>query len=150
MAGDGRGEQALDLIEEDDTFEAEQLRAAIYWDIRDWVGAAMAYQRLSEPAILADDLMTPEQIKYVMRWAIALYLDQDPEGMTVVRDTFEEAMMVTKYADAFKLIVSGTANPTQLRTVTEELGEIETFQSFMTFLRQDLAQADIETSALAN
>lgn len=150
MAGDGTGEEGLDLIEEDDTREAEQLRAAVYWDIRDWAGAAMAYQRLAEPATMGDEPITAEEMKYVMRWAIALYLDEDPEGMTLVRDMFEDTMMQTKYADAFKLIVSGTANPTQLRTVTEELGEIEIFQSFMASLRQDLAQANVETNAATN
>lgn len=150
MAGDGTGEEGLGLIEEDDTREAEQLRAAVYWDIRDWAGAAMAYQRLAEPATMGDEPITAEEMKYVMRWAIALYLDEDPEGMTVIRDMFEDMMTQTKYADAFKLIVSGTANPTQLRTVTEELGEIEIFQSFMASLRQDLAQANVDTNAATN
>lgn len=140
LAASGRPDQALDTLLSDVSPEADLLRAAIAWDIEDWDMVAESYARLVGDDPLSDFKIDPTESDYILRWAIALSLGSDYEGLDGLRARFGAEMINGANADAFELISGGAVVPGEERSITEELAEIANFENFMSSFREQLRQ----------
>ncbi len=138
-----RGFEALALIEDDASPEAERLRIDILWELREWGAAAELIERsLPEPTRSAAlDEMTSGN---VLSLAVALTLGSQPDRLARVQDTWGEAMARGPHAESFDLL-SGDLTAEQVGSVARELAKVKQAQAFMSNYRETfgaLGEAD--------
>ncbi len=83
--------EAIQLLVGDDSGEAAQLRAEIYWRKQDWPNAALALEAMvprPERGATLDDVSA----KLVVSWATALALGNDERGLAALRRNFGPAL----------------------------------------------------------
>lgn len=137
----GRHDEAIALLEGDDSRYAALLRADIHWSAEKWPEAAAALGKLvPEPA--RDLVLTNRQARMVLDWATALTLAQDDRGVANLRRRYMAAIAKTPFKDAFDLI---TATPEagliDYRSVADRIKQAEDFRSFLASY-QDRLRAD--------
>ncbi len=135
-----QAEEALALIREDDSLDADLLRADIFWQRRDWANVAAVLRRLLRGfEARPRQPLTEKQGQYVLNLAIALTLSNNEIGVDRVRSDYGAAMDNTVYRDAFRLIASPEApGLLDYRTIAGKVSTVENFQAFMTAYRERL------------
>jgi hypothetical protein len=139
-----RAPEAIAMLANDNTRDANRLRADIYWRQRDWKNAAKVFAVLAgEPP--AQGALAPEAARLVLSWAAALTLDGDQQGLAKLRHDFGAAMAATQAADAFKVVAgdgtdAGTGTPTE---IAKRVAQIGTLQSFMSAYKERLANTGL-------
>lgn len=138
LADMNRAEEAIALLEADDSREAHLLRAEIHWKNENWAGAAEALGRIVPPPS-RNLVLTNDEARLVLDWATALTLSRDERGVQNLRRRYMAAMERTPFVDAFDLI---TTTPEEglidYRTVAERIKQAEDFRSFLTAYRERL------------
>jgi len=135
-----KSDVALQLLQHDESIDAQRLRAEIFWDAQDWPRAAQVFGRL----IRADGArpqsgLSEKQALSVLNYAIALTLSDNERGVRRVRDDYGTPMEGTTYRDAFQLITAQkTADAVNARDVAAKVQDAENFQSFLTEYRDRL------------
>lgn len=130
----GEIKKALALLEGDVSHEAEMLRLALYWRGANWVEVASAVRRIIPQQTVKT--LTPKFADLVLRWAIALTMENDTDGLMSLRDRFETAMKETKYAEAFKAIVGVDIGIVpDFKSLVKKTGNLADFQTFLTSYR---------------
>lgn len=128
-------EKGLQLLEGDVSHEAEMLRLALYWRTANWVEVASAVRRIIPQQTV--DSLNPKFADLVLRWAIALTMENDTDGLISLRDRFEKAMSATKYAEAFKAIVGVDVGIVpDFKSLVKKTGNLSDFQTFLTSYRK--------------
>jgi hypothetical protein len=130
--------EAIQALAGDDSSDAAELRAEIYWRTRDWLDAGAAFeslvQRPQRGAALDDSTA-----RLVLTWATALSLGNDERGLAALRHSFGPAMASTPYKDGFDLLTSAMDRDVpDLPAVAAKIREAEGFQSFMSNYKQRL------------
>ncbi|GAB3125339.1 tetratricopeptide repeat protein [Novispirillum itersonii subsp. nipponicum] len=138
LADMGRSPDAIDLLEVDDSREADLLRAEIYWKDRNWPKVAEVFSRLlPEPA--ADLTLTDNQARMLLDWATALTLGQNERGVFELRRRYIGAMEKTPFANAFDLITTTPEGGLiDYRTIANRIKQAENFQSFLSSYQERL------------
>lgn len=138
LADMGRSADAIDLLEVDDSREADLLRAEIYWKDRNWPKVAEVFSRLvPEPA--ADLTLTDNQARMLLDWATALTLGQNERGVFELRRRYIGAMEKTPFANAFDLITTTPEGGLiDYRTIASRIKQAENFQSFLASYQERL------------
>lgn len=138
LADMGRSPDAIDLLEVDDSREADLLRAEIYWKDRNWGKVAEVFSRLlPEPA--ADLSLTDNQARMLLDWATALTLGQNERGVFELRRRYIGAMEKTPFANAFDLITTTPEGGLiDYRTIAGRIKQAENFQSFLSSYQERL------------
>ncbi len=137
-----RTDEALAILGNDTSRDADRLRADIYWRDHRWSDAAKAFANLV-PAPAADLKIDAETGRLVLDWASALTLAGDQGGLATLRSGYGAAMAATPQAEAFRIIAGDTAardgedDPRAVAARVAQLGEL---QSFMSNLKQRLAK----------
>lgn len=140
MMGAEEPEDALALLEEDESVDADLLRTEIYWRGNDWRNAAKTFRRMirafgAKPRQPLDF----KQGRYVLNLAIALTLSDNDQGLGRVKRDYGEAMEGTQFSEAFRLIASPQARGlVDVRSIAEKVSDVEGFQDFMTAYRERL------------
>ncbi len=141
-----RFDEALLLLGDDDSVDADLIRADVFWKIRDWKQADHVLDRLAlhagaRPGQSLDDT----QARYVLNRAVALTLGADEDGMTRLRQDHGRAMETSPYADAFRLIASARIeSATDVRALIQtDVREAEGFQAFLAAYRDRLRQQNL-------
>ncbi|GAB3450559.1 tetratricopeptide repeat protein [Insolitispirillum peregrinum] len=138
LADVGRPEDAVVLLEGDDSRNADLLRAEIEWKSGNWKAAAAALAKVVPPPEQATG-MTEEDARLILDLGTALTLSQDERAVADLRVRYGTAMAQTPYKDAFTLIttppVSGVID---YRTVADRIKQAENFKSFMSAYRERL------------
>lgn len=143
LGGVGKFDEALQLLEGDVSHEAEMLRLAIYWGDANWVEVASAVRRIIPQQTV--ESLSPKFADLVLRWAIALTMENDTDGLTSLRDRFGKAMAATKYAEAFKAIVGVDLGIVpDFKSLVKKTGNLADFQTFLTSYR-----SKVQNSALS-
>lgn len=131
LMGLGQQEQALALLETDQSESAELLRNEIFWTGGRWNEAARSLRflvRLSgaDP----EEPLTNTQAARLMNYVIALTNSGGERAVAQVKSEFGFAMAQTEYAEAFQLVTTpstvGVLSPT---AVPRKVSEAETFLS---------------------
>ena len=125
-----RIDEAVELLEDDDSDAAKQLRAEIFWQAQIWDKAADALKLLIKKPD-AKVPLTKEEAQRVLNWAAALRLAGRTKVVLRLRENFLPYMQKTELAQAFDFI---TTSPQQgvmdYRQVANEVKAAESFNTF--------------------
>ncbi len=136
----GETEQALALLEDDESVDAERLRTEIYWDAQDWPRVAQTLARLIKASgIKPRQSLTEKQATLVLNYAVALALGGNERALNRARQDFMAAMDAGPYRDAFRLITSPPADGLpDVQNVASKVTDAENFRSFLAAYRERL------------
>ncbi len=98
----GRKADALALIANMKSDNADKLRADIAWKSRDWTEAAKVLERLIGPAPEEGEEMTERQAAMVINRAIALAMANDVGGLEAMRQVFGGPIKKMPQAELFR------------------------------------------------
>lgn len=130
----GKTKEALQLLDGDVSHEAEMLRLGLHWRNANWVEVGSAVRRIIPQQTVKS--LTPKLADLVLRWAIALTMENDTDGLMSLRNRFEKAMATTKYAEAFKAIVGVDVGVVpDFKSLVKKTGDLADFQTFLTSYR---------------
>jgi len=137
----GRPGDALALIANDPSRDADRLRADIYWRGHDWKNAAVTLSRLAGTPPDSGKL-DPETIRVVVGLAAALTLSNDQTGLAALRASFGPPMAKTEAAAAFD-VLAGTndATASDVGTLAAKVAQIGELQSFIGSFKPKLISA---------
>ncbi|MEX2453930.1 MAG: hypothetical protein WD470_04460 [Rhodospirillaceae bacterium] len=126
----GEAEKALAALSGDVSHEAELLRLEIYWAGERWADVARTVRRIIPQRRV--DSLTPIYADLVLRWVVALTMQNDLDGLAAIRERFGSAMANTSYDGAFKAIVGVEIGVVpDFKTLVAKTGDISDFQAFM-------------------
>lgn len=127
--------KALDLLAGDVSHEAELLRLGLHWKAANWEEVARTVRRIIPQQKVA--ALDPKNADLVLRWGIALTMENDTDGLTSLRDRFGPAMEKTKYKEAFKAIVGVEIGLVpDFKELVRQTGDLDGFQSFLASYRE--------------
>ena len=140
MMGEEEPENALALLEEDESIDADLLRTEIYSQGNDWRNAAKTLRRLVRTfGAKPREPLDYKQSRYILNLAVALTLSDNDQGLGRIRRDYGEAMEGSQFSDAFRLIASPqTRGLVDFRTIADKVSAVEGFQDFMTAYRERL------------
>jgi hypothetical protein len=131
-----RYDEALALLENDSSRDADRLRAEIGWRTQDWPVAAAAFEQLVPPP---DKPMTDAGRQTVLRLAIAQSLSHDAAGLKALRKSYSAAMAKSAFKESFDLVTAPNPGPNlDLRTITRQVAEVDEFRAFIASYRDKL------------
>ncbi len=134
----GKADQALALLNEDASHEADLLRVDIYQRTKNWSKAAEIFPRLIGN-LGPDTKLEDRDLKLILSWAVALSLSGDMEKLTALHTRFGERMMKSSYGDIFRVISpKGEYTGENFLDLATKIVDIDSFQAFMTSYRQQL------------
>lgn len=132
-----RPDEALRLISNDMTRDADLLRAEITWKTARWREATDVFSRLVGDGDAA--AVDERRGQLVLNLAVSLALAGDSTRLGQVRQRFGAAMDRTQFREAFRLITNpseGALN--DYSKLSARFQEIDRFQAFMTSYRDKL------------
>ncbi|NQU58700.1 MAG: tetratricopeptide repeat protein, partial [Rhodospirillales bacterium] len=142
LMGQIRNEEALALIKDDKSLDADLLRLEMFWTDQDWVQSSLTLSRMlrayeAKPNMPLDDI----QGRIVLNQAIAMTLSGNERGIDRLRRDYSEAMNNTQFRDAFRLIASPhTLGLISFASIAGKVMDVENFQSFMDAYQERLKQ----------
>ena len=136
-----RNDEALAILVNDTSRDADRLRADIFWRARNWPEAAKVFARIVPPPAPEASLdQAASQI--VLNWAAALTLAGDQKGLDDLRAHYGRAMAATSFADAFRVVAGepGSASEADPRALANRVAQVGELQSFMASYKERLAK----------
>ena len=135
---------ALELIEEDTSLEADELRAEILWKSRDWARAIPAIEKLiGNSSSNSDTDFARLDRQRIMQLAVARNLSDDTAGIRRMRKKYFEKMAGTPDQAAFDLITEQSdPSETAFRDRATVIAQVGQLESFMTGYREKLENGD--------
>jgi hypothetical protein len=136
-----RRDEALAVVAEDTSRDADRLRADIFLRGRNWREAAKTLSRLAPPPG-ADGKLDKAGSQFVLNWASALILAGDRAGVGALRATYGKAMAETAYGDAFRIVAADPAGGSEAdpRATASRVAQVNDLQSFMSELKERFAK----------
>ena len=135
----GRRSEAISLLAGDVSHEADLLKVDIYWHSEDWAQAARILQRLAGTPPNENTVYDEEQARIVLNLAVGLQLNNDRDGLKQLRALYGPAMEVSPLRDALDFIArSSVGGATDLQTITQQISEVDQFESFLANYRARL------------
>ncbi|MGQ9365313.1 tetratricopeptide repeat protein [Azospirillum sp. ST 5-10] len=133
LAEMGRAGEALQLLAEDDSEEANLLRVDIAWRAQNWNQAAVALGKVIGPAPGEDKPLDGDRSQLVLNRAVALALAGDAIGLSLLRKEFGPAMEKSTDADAFRVLTrpDQAAGLIDVNTIRSRVAEVDVFQKFL-------------------
>ena len=144
LMGLGRLEEALILLKEDKTTDADLLRAELFWKGGDWAKASQALRRIVKATgAVKDKPLSREQATNVLNYAIVLVLAGNERGLGRVRRDFGSALQNTDLKNAFDLVSApvefGLIDP---KNVDARVKLAENFRTFLSSYKDRLKKGD--------
>ncbi|HZH27257.1 MAG TPA: hypothetical protein VEY95_08750 [Azospirillaceae bacterium] len=138
----GRSEQALRLLDGDDSQPADFLRIDIAWRAQRWRDAERALAVLIGPPPKSGQI-APELRRALLNRAVALALSGDAGGLAALRRDFSAAMEGTPDFDTFRLMTrpEQATGLLDIRTIQQKVGEVDLFQNFLQEYRRRMGDA---------
>ena len=122
-----RSDEALAILANDNSRDADRLRADIFWRTRNWTEAAKVFAHLVPPP--GAPTLDRADAQLVLNWASALTLAGDQLALSDLRSGYGKAMAATAFADAFHVIaeepVAGGSDPRVLANRVAQVGELQ-------------------------
>jgi hypothetical protein len=145
----GEYDTAIKELAGDVSTEADLLRRDIYRETENWQESAKVLQRLAgnppeDPAEGAEG----RQARYVINWGVALYQNDDREGLRDLVDLWGPAMSNSSLSGVFDYITGADPAPTGgnvIETVNQLIGA-DRFDAFLTAYRDRLFAAPEDPS----
>tara|TARA_R110000868_G_scaffold179061_6_gene419050 strand:+ start:2144 stop:5572 length:3429 start_codon:yes stop_codon:yes gene_type:complete len=129
----GRHEQALELIQDDQSPAAARLRADVTWAQRDWPNTGRRLEALLGNRYLDAAPLTPSEQSDLVRAAIAYSLSGDRGAAGRLGRRYGEAMAITEGAAAFEVLTDDDTPPGNVRfsDLAARIARIDTLDAFM-------------------
>jgi hypothetical protein len=127
----------------DDSAEAMQLRADIFWAQNDWIGAAVVLGRLAPAAPPADRPLSETEREVLVNLAVALTLAGDYAKLRDLGKTFADAMASGPRKHVFALLIGDLESDT-VKSIAEELAVVGRVRDFMSSYRERLQKAGLD------
>ncbi|OHC73325.1 MAG: hypothetical protein A3G18_12290 [Rhodospirillales bacterium RIFCSPLOWO2_12_FULL_58_28] len=133
LVGLERRDEAVELLKEDKSIEADLLRTDIFWNDKNWPKAAQSIRQLAKAFDARPNTPLDEkQSTYILNEAIALALSNNERGLDRLRIDYITAMDATPLKDAFRLIASPqTIGLIDYETIAAKVTDVKNFQTFM-------------------
>jgi len=128
-----RGDDALLLLADDDSANANLLRVDIAWRGQKWEAAALALSKTIGPPPLPGQTLEPTTSQLVLNRAVALALAGDGTGLNLLRKDFEAAMKGGPNEDAFRVMTrpEQALGLIDVSTIRSRVAEVDMFQKFL-------------------
>lgn len=136
-----RPEDALELLEGDDSLDAETLRADIHWRLRQWPEAVDSLSQLV-PLLPPRRPMTLEESQLVVNLAVALMLSEKAVELEDLNRRYGAAMAKGPHGDTFTLLV-GDGEKSAITSIADELSKVVKAQDFMANYRERLKDGEL-------
>jgi len=145
LAETGSIEDALLLLEDDESPDADLIRADVFWSIRDWSRASQVLRRIvRETGARPGEPLEDNQGRRILDLTVALTLSGNERGLARVRSNYGAAMDASPFRDAFRLIATPeAAAPIDVAAVAKKVTDVENFQAFMTTYRERLREQQL-------
>ncbi len=129
LTGLKRSGDALALLADDESENAELLRTEIYWKNADWREAAKSLRLLVKlSGAKANEPVDDVQATRLINYAIALTNAGGERAVSQIKSEFGPAMAQTKFAEAFELVTTpASVGMLAPERVTAKVQEAETF-----------------------
>ncbi|OKH89038.1 lipopolysaccharide assembly protein LapB [Thalassospira sp. TSL5-1] len=140
-----QGEEAMKLLADDMSDEAEFLRIEYYRKQKNYGAMADSFQRLvgSDPANIVDGF-SDQRAQYVLNWAINLAMAGRERELDMVKRRYGGLMSQGPYAKGFDLITSApTRGLIDYRSIGNEIKEVEDFKGFLGNYRDQLEKTQL-------
>jgi tetratricopeptide (TPR) repeat protein len=133
----GKPADALQLLNGDDSSDADRLRGDIAVKTENWPALVGLLQKtLKEPG--PDGKLDREAASTVLRLATAMALGRDKPGLAALTLKYAAAMDASPFKDSFRVLSGST--PTTAGTLADRVAQISDLQSFMSEYRQRVQQ----------
>ena len=142
-----KGQEAMALLGDDLTPEAELLRIENYRKEKNYGAMADSFQRLvgSDPGNIADGF-SDQRAQYVLNWAINLAMSGRERELDMVKRRYGALMAKGPYAKGFDLITSApTRGLIDYRSLSGEIKEVEDFKGFLGNYRDQLEKTQLSS-----
>jgi hypothetical protein len=127
----GRSAEALALIINDQSEEANRLRADINWKLKRWAEAAAALEATIQKPI-GNRPLEPAMARRLLDTATAMTLAKDERGLTRLRRNFGPLMEKTQWREGFELLTSEPERGIiDYRRLGDKIKQAQDFQTFM-------------------
>ena len=145
LIDEGRQAEAIVLLENDESREADLLKTEVYWKAKDWPNASKVFQRLvksvgAKPGKPLDE----RQALYVLNLGVSLALGGNERGSVRLLQDYGPAMEGGPYKDAFNLIASPDAvGLLDFRTVASKVKTVAGFRTYMADYKKRLKEGKL-------
>ena len=142
MMGQEQTDEALVLLNDDISHDAELLRTEIFWSDKNWGQAVKSLKRLLKSTnAKANKPIDQKQGEYLLNLAIAMTLSGDEQGISRMRVDYGAAMDETTYRDAFRLIASSqNAGLIDYSAIAGKVADVENFKAFMAVYQERIKE----------
>lgn len=132
-----RPDEALAILADDRSPDADRLRADIFWRARRWSDVVTVLSRLA-PMPPREGKLDEESSQLVVNLAAAMILAGDTTGLSQLRSAYGKAMSVSPNGDAFH-VLAGDSAPSRSdidpREFASHVAQLSELQGFMTALK---------------
>ncbi|KAA0583179.1 tetratricopeptide repeat protein [Azospirillum sp. B21] len=143
-----RGEEAMQLLAQDDSGNANLLRVDIAWRGQKWDAAALALNKVIGPPPGPGKPLDPNMSQLVLNRAVALALAGDGNGLNLLKKDFEGSMKGGPNEDAFRILTrpEQAMGLIDVGTIRSRVAEVDMFKKFLKEYRGGKQSADKPTS----
>lgn len=143
-----RGEEAMQLLAQDDSGNANLLRVDIAWKGQKWDAAALALNKVIGPPPGPGKPLDPNMSQLVLNRAVALALAGDGNGLNLLKKDFEGSMKGGPNEDAFRILTrpEQAMGLIDVGTIRSRVAEVDMFKKFLKEYRGGKQSADKPTS----
>ncbi|MFP5513644.1 MAG: tetratricopeptide repeat protein [Alphaproteobacteria bacterium] len=143
-----RGDEAMQLLAQDDSTNANLLRVDIAWKGQKWDAAALALNKVIGPPPTPGKPLDPNMSQLVLNRAVALALAGDGNGLNLLKKDFEGSMKGGPNEDAFRILTrpEQAMGLIDVGTIRSRVAEVDMFKKFLKEYRGGKQAADKPTS----
>ncbi len=136
----GKGKQALSVLGDDDSLEADLIRSRIFWASEDWTNAGQVLSHAVRKAgVETGKPLSEDQSRLVLNLAVALTLAGDEDSVARLRKDYVAGMAASPLRDAFRLITGSQSNSdVAARDWSTQIKQAENFQAYLAVYRAQL------------
>jgi tetratricopeptide (TPR) repeat protein len=143
-----RGDEAMQLLAQDDSTNANLLRVDIAWKGQKWDAAALALNKVIGPPPAPGKPLDPNMSQLVLNRAVALALAGDGNGLNLLKKDFEGSMKGGQNEDAFRILTrpEQAMGLIDVGTIRSRVAEVDMFKKFLKEYRGGKQASDKPTS----
>ena len=140
----GKTDEALQLLEQDNSKNALLLRFEMYWNAEQWSKAADTIKYLIENPKPGQPL-SQEQINYILDWATVLKKAGRETVLVRIRNKFMPYFANTKYHGPFNILTNHLEkDKVDIKEINGIVHDVQDFNNFSKFYTDSLKDTDIE------
>ena len=131
LMGQGNIDDALALLKEDKSTDADLLRLEMYWNDHNWVQASQMLNRILRTyEAKANEPLNEMQAQTVLNMGIAMTLSGNERGIDRLRLDYGDAMDDSPFRDAFRLIASpDTFGLISYKSIAGKVKDVKNFKT---------------------